>query len=48
MISENKKYFENDDEDFQYEVPKKARDKKSRRSKGRRRFDDGEYIKRKK
>jgi len=44
MISENKKYKEFD-EDSQYRVPVKNRDKKNRPSKGRRRFDDGEYVK---
>ena len=44
----NKRYFENDNEDSQYEVPIKTRDKKKQGKARQRRFDDGEYVRRRK
>ena len=44
----NKRYFENDNEDSQYEVPIKTRDKKKHGKARQRRFDDGEYVRRRK
>ena len=43
----NERYFENDDEDSQYEVPIKTRDKKRQVKARRKRFDDDEPVKRK-
>lgn len=42
------KDVENFDEDSQYEVPIKNRDRKQKGKARHRRFDDGEYVKRKK